>query len=245
MKLRSTMRKPAATDRRAFTLIELLVVIAIIAILVALLLPAVQQSREAARRTTCKNNMKQLGLAVHNFCDVYNKLPPSDVRISGIHKSWVVYLLPYLEQNAIAQQYDVNQNWYDPVNQPLVGTKIPSLICPTAPERNLTLTNPDDSSMFTAGTSDYAALVSIEPDLFTTGVLPPEQNGDGMFSWYRLSDHPPDTFRTRLEDVLDGLTNTLMFSEQAGRPWDYKGHERQPTDQIRRRRAVEVCGQRR
>lgn len=95
MDMRSLTRR-----KRGFTLIELLVVIAIIAILIALLLPAVQQAREAARRTQCKNNLKQIGLAVHNYHDTYNVFPNSDVGGTGTlsRASAFVSILPYLDQ---------------------------------------------------------------------------------------------------------------------------------------------------
>ena len=84
------------TDRRGFTLIELLVVIAIIAILVALLLPAVQQAREAARRSTCKNQLKQIGIGLHNYHDIHNTLPPGGMT-GGNELSWQVMILPFID----------------------------------------------------------------------------------------------------------------------------------------------------
>ena len=94
------MKHHTHTGRRAFTLIELLVVIAIIAILIALLLPAVQQAREAARRSQCKNNLKQLGLAYHNYHDTHRVLPPGYVQETVTHKNeatWVVFILPFVD----------------------------------------------------------------------------------------------------------------------------------------------------
>src|SRR6478609_4657468 len=98
--------------RRAFTLIELLVVIAIIAILIALLLPAVQQAREAARRTQCKNNLKQLGLGLHNYLDTFSVLPPMCAIGSGTGGKWSVWarIMPYLEQASIYNLANLNIN---------------------------------------------------------------------------------------------------------------------------------------
>jgi len=93
---------------RSFTLVELLVVIAIIGILIALLLPAVQAAREAARRATCRNNLKQLGLALHGFHDVRKTFPPSAVRQGGLHENWVIKILPFLEQQALFDRFDLD-----------------------------------------------------------------------------------------------------------------------------------------
>src|SRR5581483_9115312 len=92
------------THRRAFTLVELLVVIAIIGVLVALLLPAVQVAREAARRMRCQNNLKQIGLACHNFHDVNGEMPKAFSPTTGL--SWHVYILPYIEQQTLFNNFD-------------------------------------------------------------------------------------------------------------------------------------------
>src|SRR3954470_15061179 len=102
---------PMKTRARGFTLIELLVVIAIIAVLIGLLLPAVQKVREAASRAKCQNNLKQMGLAIHNFHDANNKLPPA--RIADQYATWSVFLLPYLEQDALYRTWDLTRKYYD------------------------------------------------------------------------------------------------------------------------------------
>ncbi len=122
--------------RRGFTLIELLVVIAIIAILIGLLLPAVQQAREAARRTQCKNNLKQMGLAWHNYHDTFNQFPPGSMR--GIAASWHVFILPYMEQAPLYNQLNLSSAIFGgirstvlPSGKPLAGTTVPYAKCPT------------------------------------------------------------------------------------------------------------------
>jgi prepilin-type N-terminal cleavage/methylation domain-containing protein/prepilin-type processing-associated H-X9-DG protein len=145
-------------SRKGFTLIELLVVIAIIAILIALLLPAVQQAREAARRTQCRNNLKQLGLAVHNHEQAYGYVPSwvRDIKVADYPGGFPAgnpygqrttfgtlwHLLPYMDQATYYQNFDMKRSYLDPVNMPapygtqnaqMMGTPIPAFICPSTP----------------------------------------------------------------------------------------------------------------
>jgi prepilin-type N-terminal cleavage/methylation domain-containing protein len=144
----------AARVRRGFTLIELLVVIAIIAILIALLLPAVQQAREAARRTQCRNNLMNLGLALHNYLMAHEVLPPGTQNATGpisslpfttaedgtrtydlttSHMSWITQILPYFEQQTVYRHIDFTKSVYAPENDPPRKQRLSILICPSDP----------------------------------------------------------------------------------------------------------------
>ncbi len=148
--MRNLRHVPQPKSRKGFTLIELLVVIAIIAILIALLLPAVQQAREAARRSTCKNNLKQLGLALHNFHDVYKHFPAgaqnnvcpntNSACTSGYIKgtTWMVFILPQMDQNPVYKRYNFSQSYTSTNNKRVGNIKIPAYYCPSG-------MNPDNS----------------------------------------------------------------------------------------------------
>ncbi|ADB19164.1 protein of unknown function DUF1559 [Pirellula staleyi DSM 6068] len=118
-------------SRRAFTLVELLVVIAIIGVLVALLLPAVQAAREAARRMSCQNNMKQIGIAVHNYHDTLLQLPPGEANGTYSGSSAFAAILPFLEQNNAFALYDFTKGNSDAANLQVVSQKIGTYICPS------------------------------------------------------------------------------------------------------------------
>ncbi|MBX3449172.1 MAG: DUF1559 domain-containing protein [Planctomycetaceae bacterium] len=173
------LRVSPPTQRRGFTLIELLVVIAIIAILIALLLPAVQQAREAARRTQCRNNLKQIGLAFHNFEGAYGRVPtslrpPSNVSGSTEQSrvSVLTDLLPYIDQATIYNQYNKGINWNQGTNIPLSQTVIPAFTCPSNPSAGVLDTAPPGSvAQFIpniAASTDYSPIYGIAPGVFTT-----------------------------------------------------------------------------
>ena len=122
--------------KRGFTLVELLVVIAIIGVLVALLLPAVQAAREAARRMSCGNNLKQLGLALHNYHDTFNTFPPGGITPGNCcgtpsAATWTIFILPFIEETALQNQYNFNVWNRDPVNAQVRESFIKAYLCPS------------------------------------------------------------------------------------------------------------------
>ncbi|HWL08227.1 MAG TPA: DUF1559 domain-containing protein [Planctomicrobium sp.] len=208
------MKAPSFSfKRRGFTLIELLVVIAIIAILVALLLPAVQQAREAARRTQCKNNLKQLGLAMHNYADVHNGLPPGGIRrnLASPRRDDLGYfhqILPYIDQQAAYNS--LGNNGYSGVEEgtargtPIARTFFTAALCPsdTRIGTEFESSNPLHAAAMlnypvNFGTTRYDA-----SDYLVAGVT--IKGHKGLFTF---------DASTKFRDCTDGLSNTLMASE--------------------------------
>jgi prepilin-type N-terminal cleavage/methylation domain-containing protein/prepilin-type processing-associated H-X9-DG protein len=212
--LHSTRRGP--TLSRGFTLVELLVVIAIIGILVALLLPAVQAAREAARRMQCTNNLKQIVLAMHNFENTYGYLPYGD-RLNDSNANKVgpgVQILPYIEQSSLYDRYDWNINWYDPGNSSVVQTKLSVFFCPSTPNGGRLFNAVEQGVPFTASTTDYMAPSGLGNNerIFVQNNygLPISDDKAMLTKKLKAPNH--------LRDTLDGLSNSIMYTECAGKP---------------------------
>ncbi len=208
------------TRVRGFTLIELLVVIAIIAILIALLLPAVQQAREAARRTQCKNNLKQLGLAVHNYHDVHNKFPPgmTQARIpagTGPFQGISVFysILPYIEQTNLYNTFDANVplNNRTTQNNVLAASIVTAYLCPSDPGIGGISPFVSGANTFLYGKTSYRANGGTRP------IFASSSSNDGVFMAIgpnaRKATSAPVGICTSMKDLTDGTTNTVMFGE--------------------------------
>ena len=185
------------TAPMAFTLVELLVVIAIIGVLVGLLLPAIQQAREAARRLSCSNNMVKLGLAAHNFefamehlpVGTINKTGPILSEAKGQHVSYLVQLLPYVDQQGIAERFDIVAGTYAAVNQPARQQGIDVFLCPSFPMG----WNSDDSAALT----NYAGC---HHD--TEAQIDKDNNGLLFLN-----------SKVRYSDITDGSSHTILIGE--------------------------------
>ncbi len=220
--------------RRGFTLIELLVVIAIIAVLIALLLPAVQQAREAARRTQCKNNLKQMGLAMHNYHDIHNQFPPPFIRSSLTNNTegwgWGVFIMPQLELGNLYNQLNPSAYRLDQVlkgdNPALASTaqrtaalqsRLPVYVCPSDANDGLAPadrhfgggvgTAAGGLGQFRTGLSNYVANWGTRPN----ATVDPQPESNGVFI---CQGDAPGKGRVRIGDITDGTTNTIMVGER-------------------------------
>lgn len=202
--------------RRGFTLIELLVVIAIIAILIALLLPAVQQAREAARRSTCKNNMKQLGLAIHNYHDVFNSFPIGAQ--NGIRRpNWRIGIFPYIDQAPAYNKLDFSGNFYgnfSSTNTFLSDFQIPVYRCPSSALPPTVLSIHPNGSRGTGMAIDYVGIAGASTDPGgQSGVCSPVMSRAGIWCENGLL---AANVSFKIRDCTDGTSNTLIIAEQSG-----------------------------
>ncbi len=204
-------RKPA---RRGFTLVELLVVIAIIGILIALLLPAVQAAREAARRMQCSNNLKQLGLAMHNYHDTYKCFPPGFMVVNEVGQinggwAWGVFLMPFIEQSPLQDElsvtkYSLNEVTSDPALMPMLQTQLNVFKCPTSTVEPLREYLGGTGIM--VSTANYLCCRGFFRYSGQTHLTKPN---DGVF--YGES-------AVRFADITDGTSNTVAIGERTVLP---------------------------
>jgi len=209
---------------RGFTLVELLVVIAIIGILVALLLPAVQAAREAARRTQCINNMRQIGIALHQFHDVNQVFPASGWTQAGPgnpqgkYVGWRPLITPFIEQDTIKNAWDLNSNWWEGTNVIVASNRLKIFECPSVPQHasvSSAVAKPPRPAMTFVNPiapTDYEALLGARPTSINPHLPSPIYGSTNCLSvMYRNST-------ARMADVLDGTSNTVMVVECGGRP---------------------------
>jgi type II secretory pathway pseudopilin PulG len=202
------------------TLLELLVVVAILGVLIGLLLPAVQKVRAAAARLSCGNNLRQAGLALHQFEGdrgafppgaVSGPLPRAGIRADAQHGCWP-FLLPYLEQEAMSGRYRWDVDFFDPANQPAVATPLKVQQCPAAEADRFVLMEHAEGAFVEGGQGaciDYAPVRGVDPGLAARGLVDPAGNYEGALPVNRM---------TRVADITDGASGTLLVAEDAGRP---------------------------
>lgn len=215
--------------RRGFTLIELLVVIAIIAVLIALLLPAVQQAREAARRSQCKNNLKQIGLSLHNYHDVFNTFPPGYVDQEALvaanqgHYSWSSSVLPYIDQAPLYNQMNVGNallsaNLANAAVRQSMQTPLSGFACPSnpSPSRN-------DASLPAANARAIQDSAAVEVQLPVNSYVAMNNSAVGVYrnrgNGIDASTGANGAFfrnsRIGFRDMTDGSSNLIVISERA------------------------------
>jgi prepilin-type N-terminal cleavage/methylation domain-containing protein len=219
------VKRPLRTS--GFTLIELLVVIAIIAILMALLIPAVQKVRAAAALTQCQNNMKQIGIALCAYETEHRFFPPGGISgaadnngpsdqfhakfgaAPGTDHSWAIFAMPYMEQTAVYQEYTLKFAWNAPNNQKARTTVVPTLLCPAAPAASRVFT----ASSIQQAAADYGPDYSYDASgLEGINLVDTVDNTDGILC-------PNQAVLSR--SITDGRSNTILNSEDAGRPDSY------------------------
>ena len=222
----------ASTPRQGFTLVELLVVIGIVAVLIALLLPAVRTSRPAARRSQCSNNLKQIALGLHGYEAEYHALPPAyTVDASGkrLH-SWRTLILPFCEQKALYEKIDLSKAWDDPANAEAFQTVIPAYRCPAAAAADC----PPNHTTYMAIVAPGGCLCAVEPrslseitDVHSQTLMVIEVDSQHAVHWMAPTDASEELFlglarnrigpRRRYERGVRRRSRAVPFSRVAGR----------------------------
>jgi prepilin-type N-terminal cleavage/methylation domain-containing protein len=232
--------------QRGFTLVELLVVIAIIGVLVALLMPAIQSAREASRRSQCQNNLKQIGIGIHNFHDAKKKVPASGrpTAASTVRIGSLVFLLPYIERSDLWDLYDQNVNWSDPKNVPVTSKRIAVYECPSSATNRAIMDHSVDGAgpgvpwVPLVALSDYGTSLGVDPRLpsvvaaaypnyYTQAGIDPVLTIQGSSALASTAAKPTNGFMPKnatitFSDATDGLSNTIAVFESAGRPLVYR-----------------------
>ena len=229
LRQRHVIRNPRIAA--GFTLVELLVVIAIIGVLVALLLPAVQAAREAARRNQCQNHLKQWSLAMQNHHDTHLKLPYFTRTVPN-RQNWPPFVMPFLEQGNLVSAYDLNVRWYDPPNMAVTQVHLPIFNCPSDRRKPVWT----DQSGYVSVRANYLVCYGNHTFGNSTG----HGIGRGVFGITSASNPAGNVFepyQAKYGDVTDGLSNTILMSEVivarmdnnqgGGGSWpsgDFRGH---------------------
>jgi prepilin-type N-terminal cleavage/methylation domain-containing protein len=243
------MRPPAPRSSKGFTLIELLVVIAIVAILIGLLLPAVQKIREAANRMKCSNNLKQLALAMHGYNDSEGHLPPSyrlrfdrsanDWGLKNV-VAWGPFLLPFIEQDNIGRQFNLDGLYANPIdtgpNKQLIQTRLAIMVCPSTPRSQPVYSDNFMGLTWSAAAADYAPLDEVDSLAFGlppaadpfVGALRPDIAGSSpllqLFGLSACSGSPS----VASISAQDGTSNSILLIERAGRPDRWRNGQKVP-----------------
>ena len=225
-------RRNLARYRVGFTLVELLIVIVIIAILVGLLLPAVQSTRESARRASCLSNLRQIGMALLSFESVHQVFPASGWtragpgNPSGKHVGWRPLILPFVEQDSLRKIYDFSDNWWEGTNPVAAAVPVPLFQCPSVgqgpvvveaiahpPRPAMTFPNP-------IARTDYEAIMGVHPRSINPHLSVPRYQARNRFAVMSRNS------RVRIRDIRDGTTQTVMVVECGARPLVFRNGRR-------------------